>query len=77
LEKIAYNALPAAFTPDMWAHQYDQQANQVLCTIDPRQWTNNEDDSNIFWPGTELRLLHRQSASGLAQIRQEFVDGIQ
>lgn len=32
LEKIAYNALPAAFSPDMWTHQYDQQANQVECS---------------------------------------------
>jgi DUF1680 family protein len=29
LERIAFNSLPAAFKPDMWAHQYDQQANQV------------------------------------------------
>jgi hypothetical protein len=48
LEKIAFNALPAAFSPDMWSHQYDQQVNQVLCTIDPRDWTTNWDDSNIF-----------------------------
>lgn len=48
LEKIAYNALPATFSADMWTHQYDQQANQVLCTIDRRAWTNNGDDSNIF-----------------------------
>lgn len=48
LERIAYNALPATFTPDMWAHQYDQQVNQVLCTIAPRQWTNNLPDSNIY-----------------------------
>jgi len=48
LERLAYNALPAAFTPDMWAHQYDQQANQVLCTVDERHWTNNGWDSNIF-----------------------------
>ena len=48
LERIAYNALPGTFTPEMWAHQYDQQANQVLCTIAPRRWTNNNDDSNIF-----------------------------
>lgn len=48
LELIAYNALPATFTPDMWAHQYDQQVNQVLCTVAPRQWTNNLPDSNIY-----------------------------
>jgi len=48
LEMIAYNALPGTFSADMMAHQYDQQANQVLCTIAPRHWTNNSPDSNIF-----------------------------
>jgi len=48
LEKITYNALPGTFTADMLQHQYDQQANQVLCTIAKRHWTNNGDDSNIF-----------------------------
>jgi hypothetical protein len=48
LERIAYNALPGTFTADMWAHQYDQQANQVLCTVAPRHWTNNDDTSNVF-----------------------------
>jgi uncharacterized protein len=48
LERIAYNALPATFTADMWAHQYDQQANQVLCSVAERQWTTNADDSNIY-----------------------------
>lgn len=47
LEKITYNALPATFTPDMWAHQYDQQANQVICNIAERQWSNNP-DANIY-----------------------------
>jgi len=40
LESIAYNNLPGAFTADMWAHQYDQQANQVICSVDQRDWTN-------------------------------------
>jgi hypothetical protein len=31
LERIAFNALPATFSPDMWTHQYDQQVNQVQC----------------------------------------------
>ncbi|HEU5102139.1 MAG TPA: beta-L-arabinofuranosidase domain-containing protein [Roseiflexaceae bacterium] len=49
LELIAYNALPATFSPDMWAHQYDQQVNQVLCRIDEdRPWTSNGPDSNIY-----------------------------
>jgi DUF1680 family protein len=48
LEKIAYNALPGTFSADMWSHQYDQQANQVLCSVHPRAWTNNKPDSNLF-----------------------------
>ena len=35
LERVAFNALPAAISPDMWSHQYDQQVNQVQCTINP------------------------------------------
>jgi hypothetical protein len=48
-ERIALNALPAAFTPDMWAHQYDQQVNQVQCVLseDPI-YTTNGPAANIF-----------------------------
>ena len=49
LERIAFNALPATFKPDMWAHQYDQQANQAVCAVtEDRVYTNNEADSNIY-----------------------------
>ncbi|MCS7175275.1 beta-L-arabinofuranosidase domain-containing protein [Pseudothermotoga sp.] len=48
LEKVAYNALPATIRPEFYAHQYDQQVNQVLCTVQKRNWYNNNDDSNIF-----------------------------
>ncbi len=49
LEKIAFNALPATFSPDMWAHQYDQQANQVECSInEDRGWNTNGADANLF-----------------------------
>ncbi len=49
LERIAFNALPAAFKPDMWAHQYDQQVNQVICAVsaDPI-YTTNGPEANIF-----------------------------
>ena len=49
LERIAFNGLPATFKPDMWAHQYDQQANQVVCKVaeDPI-YASNGPDSNIF-----------------------------
>lgn len=49
LETIAYNALPAAFKPDMWAHQYDQQANQVQCVVAENPiYTNNGPDANLY-----------------------------
>jgi DUF1680 family protein len=48
LEQVAYNAWPATFKPDMWAHQYDQQVNQVCATIARRNWTDNGDESNIY-----------------------------
>lgn len=48
LEKIAYNAQPATFTKDMWQHQYDQQANQVLVSVAKREWSDNTETSNLF-----------------------------
>lgn len=49
LERIAFNALPATFAPDMWSHQYDQQVNQVQCTINPDHlWTTNGPESNLY-----------------------------
>ncbi|MHC1765760.1 MAG: beta-L-arabinofuranosidase domain-containing protein [Verrucomicrobiia bacterium] len=49
LERIAFNALPATFAPDMWSHQYDQQVNQVQCTINPdHMWSTNGPESNIY-----------------------------
>jgi hypothetical protein len=49
LERIAFNALPATFAPDMWSHQYDQQVNQVQCTINhEHMWSTNGPESNIY-----------------------------
>jgi hypothetical protein len=49
LERIAFNALPATFSPDMWAHQYDQQVNQVQCTINPEHlFSSNGPESNLY-----------------------------
>ena len=49
LEGAAFNALPAAFSPDMWTHQYDQQVNQVQCSRqeNPVFLTNNG-EANLF-----------------------------
>lgn len=35
LELVAFNALPATLTKDMWAHQYVQMVNQINCTPFP------------------------------------------
>lgn len=49
LERLIFNALPATFSPDMWSHQYDQQANQVLCSVlKGRIWNTNGPAANIF-----------------------------
>ena len=48
LEKITFNALPATFDPTMWAHQYDQQPNQVLVSQAKRQWSTNGNEANLF-----------------------------
>ena len=48
LELLAYNSLPGTMTPDLWAHQYDQQANQVLVSGAKRDWSSNGDYSNIY-----------------------------
>ncbi len=49
LERLAFNALPATFSPDMWTHQYDQQVNQIACRIvDDNVYTSNGPDANIY-----------------------------
>lgn len=49
LERLAYNALPAEIAPNMWSHQYDQQVNQVQCTLNPDYgWSTNGPESNLF-----------------------------
>ncbi len=49
LEKIAFNALPAAISPDMWTHQYDQQVNQINCVeTKTTVFHTNGGDSNLF-----------------------------
>jgi hypothetical protein len=48
LELLTFNSLPGTTTPDMWAHQYDQQSNQVLVSGTKRDWSTNGDNSNIY-----------------------------
>ncbi len=48
LEKLAFNALPGALTDDMWAHQYNQEPNQVECSLHHKPWTPDGPESNLF-----------------------------
>lgn len=48
LEKLAFNALPGAMTDDMWAHQYNQQPNQVECSVHQKPWSTDGPESNLF-----------------------------
>lgn len=50
LEKLAFNALPATLSPDMWTHQYDQMVNQMACVRfmgKPIFGTNNQ-EAHLF-----------------------------
>ncbi len=51
LEVLAYNALPAALSPDMWTHQYDQMSNQPQCSILPEDkvhFRTNNGEAHLF-----------------------------
>lgn len=49
LEKLAFNALPAAISPDMWTHQYDQMSNQIQCSQLSRiHFQTNNHEAHMF-----------------------------
>jgi hypothetical protein len=48
LERLAFNALPGAFTDDMWAHQYNQEPNQVECSLHRKPWVSDGPESNLY-----------------------------
>lgn len=48
MEQLIFNAFPGTCTADMWAHQYNQQANQVLVSVAKRPWRGDGDTSNIY-----------------------------
>jgi uncharacterized protein len=82
LELLAFNALPGTLTDDMWAHQYDQQPNQVECSLHRQPWTTNGAESNLFgldpnfgcctanfhqgWPKFATSLFMMSGDNGLA-----------
>ena len=50
LEVLAFNALPATISDDMWAHQYVQMSNQINCIKFPGRplFRTNPADSHLF-----------------------------
>jgi len=48
LERLAFNALPGTFTDDMWAHQYNQEPNQIECSLHRNPWTTDGPESNLY-----------------------------
>jgi uncharacterized protein len=48
LELLAFNALPGTITDDMWAHQYNQEPNQVECSLHHKPWTTDGPESNLY-----------------------------
>ena len=51
LERLAFNALPASLSHDMWTHQYDQQTNQICCARLPEDhviFGTNGPESHLF-----------------------------
>ena len=50
LEVLAFNALPATISDDMWTHQYDQMSNQIACIKFPGKpiFRTNGHESHLF-----------------------------
>jgi len=50
LEVIAYNALPATISEDMWTHQYLQMSNQMACITFPGRslFRTNNSEAHLF-----------------------------
>ncbi len=49
LEKLAFNALPATISEDMWSHQYDQQVNQIGCVKNKKRiFATNNGEAHLF-----------------------------
>ena len=50
LEVLAFNALPAAISDDMWTHQYVQMSNQIACVRFPGKslFRTNSEEAHLF-----------------------------
>lgn len=50
LETVAFNALPATISDDMWTHQYVQMSNQIACEKFPGKslFRTNSSEAHLF-----------------------------
>ncbi|KAJ7481270.1 hypothetical protein B0H11DRAFT_2023319 [Mycena galericulata] len=49
VETLAFNALPATLSENMWEHQYLQQTNQIqAASMNPNPFATDGPDSNLF-----------------------------
>ncbi len=50
LEVVAFNALPATISDDMWSHQYVQMSNQIACERFPGRslFRTNKGEAHLF-----------------------------
>ena len=50
IEELAFNALPATISDDMWTHQYNQMSNQIACIEFPDEpiFATNAREANRF-----------------------------
>ncbi|MBR5519122.1 MAG: glycoside hydrolase family 127 protein, partial [Clostridia bacterium] len=50
LEVLAFNALPASISDDMWTHQYVQMSNQIACQTFPGKslFRTNGSEAHLF-----------------------------
>jgi uncharacterized protein len=73
LEKIAFNALPGTFTDDMWAHQYNQEPNQVECSLHRKPWTTDGPESNLYGLDPEFGCCTANFSQGWPKFTSSLV----
>ena len=59
---LAFNALPATLSEDMWTHQYVQQVNQTACqkTMIMAPWSTNGPYAHTFGLEPNFEITHNK-----------------
>jgi hypothetical protein len=72
VERLAFNALPAALTADMWTHVYVQQANSVFAGRSGPKEEANSKTGCALCGHSEHNLAHGEDPSGEDQTANFF-----